>query len=162
MHGYEIRQTLETWGAAHWANLSYGSIYHALATMEAEGLLQETGVEPGRGPDRRLYALSEMGHQEFVALVRDLWWRYERPIDPMCTAIAFMDVLPRDELIAALRRRAAGFRHALAQYPEWTRVKLEHAPRFVAESLRLGQVKDEAELRWIEELIQQLEKGALP
>jgi DNA-binding PadR family transcriptional regulator len=162
MHGYEIRQVLERWGAAHWSSLSYGSIYHALATMAAEGLLDETGSEPGRGPDRRLYALTSRGREKFMALVRDHWWRYERPSDPMFTAIAFMDMLSREELIAALRSRAAGFRNALAQYPEWIRTKLEHAPQFVAESLRLGQAKDEAELRWVEDLIEKLEQGTLP
>ncbi len=163
MHGYEIRQELERWGAEHWASLSYGSIYHALAKMAEEGLLTEAITESSqRGPDRKLYELTEQGRQEFAAGVRDLWWRYKPAIDRMSTAIAFMDVLPTDELLAALRRRAQGFRLALDQYPEWIRLKLEHAPAFVAESLHLGRAKDEAELAWIEGVIEKIENGELP
>lgn len=163
MHGYEIRQTLESWGAEHWGNVAYGSIYFALSKMAAEGLLTEAGTESGRGPDRKLYELTEQGRQVFLALVREHWWRYKHPVDRMPTAIAFMDVLPREELLAALRARAAGFRRALAQYPEWTRAKLDAgAPRHSIESLRRGEAMERAELQWIEDVIEKVERGELP
>lgn len=163
MHGYEIRHELQRWGAENWANLSYGSIYHALAKMTDEGLLSDAGTEASdKGPERKLYELTEQGHHEFVALARDHWWRFKPAIDPMSTAIAFMDVLPKDELVLALQRRAVVFRQALAEYPEWIRVKSEFAPRFVVEALYLNKAKAEAELDWIEQAIAKVARGELP
>jgi DNA-binding PadR family transcriptional regulator len=154
LHGYEIRQTLEMWGADHWANIAYGSIYHALAKMSSEGLLDEAGTDSsGRGPARKLYALTAQGREEFLTMLRDHWWRYTMPVDRMSVAMTFMDFLARDEVLAALSRRAVGFRHALEEYPEWIRVKREFAGEHVAESLRRSQMKDEAELRWLEDVI---------
>jgi DNA-binding PadR family transcriptional regulator len=44
-HGYEIRRTLETWNADQWANIAYGSIYHALNKMAEEGFLKPVNTE---------------------------------------------------------------------------------------------------------------------
>jgi len=40
MHGYQVRQALETWHAEQWANIAYGSIYSALGKMAEEGLVE--------------------------------------------------------------------------------------------------------------------------
>lgn len=41
-HGYRIGSALESWGAHEWANIKWGSIYHALKKMTAERLLEST------------------------------------------------------------------------------------------------------------------------
>ena len=48
-HGYQVRQELELWEADKWANIAYGSIYHALHTMAEEDLLQMHEVAERKG-----------------------------------------------------------------------------------------------------------------
>lgn len=68
-HGYEVRRELESWGAQDWANMAYGSIYHALSKMAGEGLLEsvDTGQVKGR-PARTTYSVTERGEMELWRL----------------------------------------------------------------------------------------------
>ncbi len=107
VHGYDLRRELEGWRVAEWANLSYGSIYFHLKSLAEVGLLEEVGTDQvGKRPARTTYRLTAGGEAEFQQLLRSSWWEYERAIDPFSAALAFMRILPRDELIAALEHRA--------------------------------------------------------
>lgn len=163
MHGYEIRQVLQEWGAEYWADLAYGSIYFSLAKMTEEGLLTAAGTDTsGKGPARKLYALTEQGRAAFLELLREYWGRYKPPVDRMSIAMTFMDFLPPEEVLNAMRARATGFRRAIEQYPELIELKRRHAGNAVAESVRRAQVRDEAELAWLDDVIAKVEKGELP
>ena len=75
LHGYDVRRTLETWHAEQWAHVAYGSIYSALSKMADEGLVEVVGGEGGgRGAGRITYAVTDVGRQEFLRLLRDYWW----------------------------------------------------------------------------------------
>jgi DNA-binding PadR family transcriptional regulator len=114
IHGYEVRRALELWNAEQWANIAYGSIYFALNKMAEEGLIAPVSTDQvGNRPARTTYAIAERGRQEFERLLREYWWETKPVIDPFQVAITFMDRLPRDELLAALRHRAASLRAAL-------------------------------------------------
>ncbi len=64
-HGYEIKEQAKLWGVERWANIGFGSIYHAISTLQAEEMIleqsveQESGRPPGCLPDhakrRRLF-----------------------------------------------------------------------------------------------------------
>ena len=43
-HGYEIKEIARAWNLDKWADIGYGSIYHALGALEDEGLIQEVRV----------------------------------------------------------------------------------------------------------------------
>lgn len=165
-HGYEIRRTLETWGAEQWTNIAYGSIYHALSKMAREGLIEPAGVEegPGKGPARTAYSLTGSGEGEFHRLLREHWWNLKPVKDPFQVALTFMDELPRDELLAVLRHRADQLRVDLNTYEWSTRLKTTPpgTPRHVAENMRLHAARTEAELNWTKEAIEKVERGDLP
>src|SRR5207249_5700205 len=108
IHGYDVRRELESWQAERWANIAYGSIYFALNKMADEGLVQVVETDQaGRGPARTSYAVTEQGEAEFQRLLREYWWELKTVIDPFQVALAFITELPRDELLDALRHRAA-------------------------------------------------------
>ena len=165
-HGYEVRRELESWGAERWANIAYGSIYHALSKMGDEGLIEPADVEESvnNRPARTTYTITETGEQEFQRLLREYWWDYKPAKDPFQIALTFMNAMPHDELLAALRRRTDLLRADLGVH-EWA-TKLATAPpgtpRHVAENLRLAAAHAEAELRWAEEAIDKVERGELP
>ncbi len=163
-HGYEVRRELETWRAEQWANIAYGSIYFALNKMAEEGLLEAVDVDrAGRRPARTLYRITSAGEEMFQTLLREYWWQIKPTIDPFQVALTFMNQLPRDELLAALRHRLAlahtsseGMTFAIKALAE------PNIPRHIAENLRLIAAHLETEARWIEEAIAKVERGDLP
>lgn len=165
-HGYEVRRELKTWGAERWANIAYGSIYHALSKMGEEGFIEPVDIEEkvNNRPARTTYAITETGEREFQRLLREYWWDCKPAKDPFQIALTFMNAMPRDELLAALRRRADLLRADLGVH-EWA-TKLKTAPpdtpRHVAENMRLAAAHAKAELRWTEEAIGKVERGDLP
>jgi DNA-binding PadR family transcriptional regulator len=164
IHGYDVRRELELWNAEQWANVAYGSIYFALNKMAEEGLVVAGSADQvGNRPARTVYTITERGREEFERLLREYWWQEKPAIDPFQVAITFMDRMPRDELLAALRHRAANLRAALAAW-DWsvaTKMNVASTPQHIAEQLALSRVYNEATLRWLDQLIDKVERGEL-
>ena len=155
---------LERWQAERWANIAYGSIYFALNKMAEEGLVEVVDAgQAGKGPARTTYAVTPAGEAEFQRLLREYWWERKTVIDPFQVALAFTDELPRDELLAALRQRAAAARAKAEELEASIRYWIESDDlRRVAENVRLSAYHVEADLRWTEEAIAKLERGVWP
>lgn len=64
--GYEIRKESTEGRFSYFEDASFGSIYPALARLEAEGLVT-VREEPQAGkPSRKVYSITETGRQEFI------------------------------------------------------------------------------------------------
>lgn len=105
-HGYLIRNTLLAWGAEGWANVKWGSIYHALRQLAKEGLM--TAEEIAESPGRIDYALTDAGEAEFLRLLREALARPDHRPDLLAAGLALLTALPRAEVIALLGQRLAG------------------------------------------------------
>ena len=166
MTGYEIRHEIETWTADQWAGIAYSSIYFSLAKMAEEGFVRPVDEQQaGRRPARTVYTITDAGRAEFLRLLRDYWWEIKPATDPFQIALAFMDDIPREELLAALRRRAGLLRARVDGWEYEARVKMSDSPgtpRHVIENMRLMMSHLETELRWIEDTIPKVERGDLP
>ncbi len=165
MHGYEVRRELERWNAEQWANIAYGSIYFCLAKMAEERLVEVVSAEDrGNRPARTVYAITDQGRLEFTRLLRELWWEYRPAIDPFRVALSFMNCLPRDEVLAALRHRADGLHSTLEAFPYAIEGRLRNpgAPRHLREVLRLAALHIETQLHWVEEAIEKVEREEMP
>jgi DNA-binding PadR family transcriptional regulator len=160
MHGYEVRRELEQWQAERWATIAYGSLYFGLKKMADEGLLDV--VDAGEGRGRTVYAITEAGRVEFHRLLAEHWWRSPGAKDPFVAALTFMDRLDRGDLLAALHHRAAALRASVQVYRHLVDVKEKYAGRHIAEIMRLGAAREEAELTWVEEVIGKVERHELP
>jgi DNA-binding PadR family transcriptional regulator len=59
-HGYDLKRAYdERFGTDR--PLSYGQVYATLARLLKNGLVAVDGVEPGAGPERKRYAITEAG-----------------------------------------------------------------------------------------------------
>ncbi len=165
IHGYDVRRELETWRAEQWANVAYGSIYFALNKLADEGLIEAAGTDrAGNRPVRTSYTITETGRREFHRLLHEAWWEPKPLIDPFQVALTFMNQLPRDELLAALRYRAARLQaaiEALSATDNWP-VESEHVPRHIQENLRLSTAHMRAEHGWLDEAVHKVERDELP
>jgi DNA-binding PadR family transcriptional regulator len=168
LHGYEVRKKLELWGAQHWANVAFGSIYHALAKMAEEGLLKvvkSTGSSGGGGGrnGRVVYGITGEGRAEFDRRLREHWTDIMPIVDPFQVALTFMDRLPKSDLMAAVRERGERLREGFAQMERAMDAKhTASAPRHVDECLRLTAAEYRAQLEWLERAGELVEHDALP
>ncbi|GAA4896658.1 DNA-binding PadR family transcriptional regulator [Stackebrandtia albiflava] len=59
-HGYDLKRAYdERFGADR--PLHYGQVYATLSRLLKNGLVEVDGVEPGEGPERKRYAITEAG-----------------------------------------------------------------------------------------------------
>ncbi|TDQ05544.1 PadR family transcriptional regulator [Labedaea rhizosphaerae] len=59
-HGYDLKRAYdERFG--HDRPLHYGQVYSTLARLLKNGLVEERGIEPGGGPERKRYAITDAG-----------------------------------------------------------------------------------------------------
>ena len=117
VHGYRVGADLLSWGAGEWANVKWGSIYHALRQATRAGLLRDHDDVPGRTD----YELTERGEAEFGRLLRDALRHAQPRPDLLGAALALLPALTRDEALALLRERLT----TLEQRREKARVQLD-------------------------------------
>ncbi|MBO3744451.1 helix-turn-helix transcriptional regulator [Streptosporangiaceae bacterium NEAU-GS5] len=158
LHGYEVRKRLESWGTQYWANVAYGSIYHALAKMAGEGLLEaeDTG-------GKTVYGLTEDGRREFDRLLVSYWEEVKPIIDPFQVALTFMDRLSKGDLLSLIRTRADYLRLGIDGAERVIQAKHRNgAPRHIDECIRLTSEQFRAQLAWLEAAVERVEKDQLP
>lgn len=119
-HGYLVGSDLASWDAADWANVKWGSIYHALRSLTRSGHLLDHDDVAGRTD----YELTELGEAEYLRLLRDAVRHPQTRPDQLAAALAMLPSLPRDEAIGLLRERLAALEEirdeAQAQLDSWT------------------------------------------
>jgi len=64
--GYEIRKLSTEGRYSYFVDASFGSIYPALARLEADGLVTVRKEEQSGKPSRKIYSITEAGRAEFV------------------------------------------------------------------------------------------------
>ena len=156
VHGYRVGADLLSWGAGEWANVKWGSIYHALRQATGSGFLRDHDEAPGR----RDYELTERGEAEFQQLLRDAVRRPQTRPDLLGAALAMLPALPRADALALLRERL----RALEQRREKARTQLDGwaEPPHVRELFGLWEASAAAGVEWTRGLIGRLEAGAYP
>jgi DNA-binding PadR family transcriptional regulator len=163
VHGYEVRRELVSWRAETWANVAYGSIYHALTKMSAEGLLEEVATErQGNRPTRTSYRITASGEAEFQRLLRAAWWTTQPTVDPFFAAISFLPYLNRAEAAAALRHRAAELSAELRDHTIDRRSPpAKDTPPHMLERWALAEERLRVEINWCTSLAERIEAGEL-
>jgi DNA-binding PadR family transcriptional regulator len=73
-HGYDLKRTYDAY-FGRGKQLPFGQVYATLARLARDGLVMPGEVEPGAGPERKRYAITEFGKGEVEA------WLTE-PIEP--------------------------------------------------------------------------------
>lgn len=153
MHGYQIRKTLEQSRASVWAEVLPGSIYHALATLEREALVEPREAEPTGERNKVVYRITRAGRAELRRLADAAWDGAPNPFPTrLYSALAFMDVLPPE-------RRAAKIAAALArveqEIAEWSRTIADKSSS-LSPSARLALVNARAHLELDRKLLRDL------
>jgi DNA-binding PadR family transcriptional regulator len=155
-HGYRIGNDLLAWGADEWANVKWGSIYHALRSLTDGGFLVDHNDVPGRTE----YELTDRGEAEYMKLLRQALRRPQPRPDFLGAALAMLPSLPRQEAIALLRERL----DALEAHRDKARAQVDALvdPPHVRELFGLWESQAASGVEWTRGLIGRLEGGAYP
>src|SRR3954471_2322151 len=157
MHGYELRKRLNAVLGAFRA-LSYGTLYPALKSLLAAGLIREAGHVDGPAPPlagkraRIVYELTAEGKERFNSLAREpgpAAWE-DGTFDVHFAFFARTDAATRLQILEGrrtrLQERLDGVRRSMTR----TRERLD---TYTLELQRHGLESVEREVRWLTELI---------
>jgi len=163
MHPYEIQQKIRERQLGRLTKVTVGSLYHAVEKLRKDSLIEavETSRE-GRRPERTTYQLTDLGvdtfREEVLTNVSEVVPEYPR----FAMAAQHLHTLTHDEAVTELRRRAHALKKKLAVtdvvIAELTMQDLE--PMFWID-YDYTRAMRQAELDWVERLIDQLTNGDL-
>jgi DNA-binding PadR family transcriptional regulator len=143
-HGYDLKRDYDTY-FGRGKPLPFGQVYSTLGRLARDGKVLVGEVEPGAGPDRKRYVITEQGVSDLETWLRD-------PVEPEphLQTVLFVKVM-----LALMSGRPAD------QYLDTQRAAHLQRMRELTELRRTGNVIDalladhglfhlEADLRWID------------
>ncbi len=163
MHPYEMLRLMRQRHHDRLVAITNGTMYHTVGRLEKAGLLGEVGVDrDGNRPERTTYTLTEAGRAIVSEWVRRELVRIDRPAE-FRVALAEAHNLDRLEVAELLRRR----RDALAEAHQLYRTGRDKSralgtPEQILIEVERSELLLEAELHWIDTLIDRLERHTLP
>lgn len=163
MHPYEMARLLRLRRDDRLLKITNGTLYHSVARLLEQGLIDEVGVDrEGNRPERTTYTLTPVGSDAVLAWVRRELPATEHPTQ-FRVALAEAHNLDREEVIDLLRIRVV----ALDDELQFHRAGIEGAlakgvpPQFLLELERQQALLD-AELKWMHSLINRLQADEIP
>ena len=155
-HGYEIEQVIEARGMRDWTEVGFSSIYYLLKKLEDKGHIQSEVQRPeGRGPARKVYAVTEAGWQAWYQASLEAFRQPAPPTSSFLLGLSGFPALKPEDARAALLdylallkdREANVIRRQKDQQP---------LPPHVDAMFDYSLVLVQAEIAWLEGFIRQL------
>lgn len=134
--GYDLTQWMQR-ETSHYFAVGHNRIYPALSDLEGDGLVVHEAVPSDRGPERKVYSITEAGREALLS------WADSPPVerqmrDEQLVKVLCYGFLPADRALARLEEVKALHEEKLTRYEGYRR-ELEV-------ELREGRISDEAYL----------------
>lgn len=152
LHGYALRKLLTQRLGAFW-RVSFGSLYPTLRKLERAGFIERSRVEgPGRRR-RQVYRITDVGREQFMALLEGDAESVEEERFPLRLAF-FRHLRPESRIRVLERRRAELVQRHAERSAELERVAHDpFADGYVVSLMRHGVARIDADLEWLDGLI---------
>ena len=139
-----------------WTEIGFSSIYYPPKKLEGEGLVESRLEEGGRGPARKVYAITPGGREQLRAAILTALATPQRCYTPLLLGIANLPAVSTAEAAAALRQYVATLDAQLVHMRErWEAQK--PLPYFVEATFAYSDMLIQAERDWIAQFITQVE-----
>src|SRR6202041_2077084 len=86
-HGYDLKREYDTY-FGRGKPLPFGQVYATLGRLARDGKIVPGEMESGDGPDRKRYAITDVGKREVEA-----WLREPSPLEPQMQTVVFIKVV---------------------------------------------------------------------
>lgn len=148
--GYDIGKKLEQ-VFGNFIDVAASGVYPALRALYEEGLVDYQAVEQDALPNKKVYTITEQGHEAFRAALGELPPRH-RIRSQFVLLLFYAELLSGDRLAAVLEERKTELRHWLRLTENWQVCPEEGTPvsagrDFIA---RLGKTMLNTELSFLE------------
>jgi PadR family transcriptional regulator AphA len=166
--GYDLKKVFDT-SVQHFWPADQSQIYRTLARLAEKGWAQVELVEQLDRPDRKVYHITPAGRQA----LRE-WLSTQVPIQESRSAaliqVFFAGQLPDEQVLAMFERAAERFRAILEAYQELPgqiqsyseNVACPREQFFWLLTLESGMYSVQAQLAWIENVIERIQAGQAP
>ena len=163
-HGYELKKSIEQ-RMGMWTDIKFGSIYHALNSLERAGFVRKVATSSAHGkPARSVYAITPAGKREFEALLHKNILDFHPVHLKEDIGIYFGGWLTLDDLDSILARRIKMLRNIINMLVDHR----THIDDYAPEQVRLGywlithHIKHlEVELEWFRRVRREIKTGRL-
>lgn len=158
-YGYDIQKVAHNRGFQFWTKLKRSSIYNALSSLEADGLVISK-VRRGEGPDRKVFAITTDGKARLRAEATRHLAAPTHPKSEIDLGIYALPFLGKEKARRALEQSIAHLeirREFLAERLNWCQSKNLGLPALAFERpMRLL----DAEIEWLRSVVSSHETGA--
>ncbi|MGF6882007.1 DNA-binding PadR family transcriptional regulator [Nocardia sp. GAS34] len=164
MHPYAIQRRIKEWGKDKVVNVGQrAALYKTIARLQEAGLVavRETGRDQ-QYPERTVYEITDAGRAAVAGWLAEMVGHPRNEYPEFPAALSFLMLLGPDAAAVELRRRADALRAELAEMA----VDAEQAEQFALP--RVVMLEDEylravteAELRWLDGVVADLDAGTL-
>jgi PadR family transcriptional regulator, regulatory protein AphA len=164
--GYQLKQFVDR-SAKHFWYAQTSQIYRELNKLQAEALLTSEIQEQEERPDRRLYRMTDAGRADLLAWLTQPMTEVEPTKDTLLVRLFFSARLDKAVVLTQLRLQLALRQQQLhlfrTEIVNQIKAGLERQPELKRDALlwdaarRLGELGEEAYIRWLEETIQRIE-----
>src|SRR5215204_2495384 len=117
--GYDLTKWMER-ETSHFFAVGHSSIYPALSRMEREGLVRHKVVPSNRGPERKVYSITEAGREALLSWVGEPAAKRQVRDEQLVKALCY-GFLPKERVLAWLREEKADHEEKVAQYDGFER-----------------------------------------
>jgi DNA-binding PadR family transcriptional regulator len=164
MHPHAMAAALRERGMDRVFKVTTGSLYDVVRALErAAWIAARETVRVGARPERTVYQLTPLGREEFTQWVDELIRVPADEYPKFLSAVSYLGALGPDGATAALRERAGRVRASTEQIRRRHLEVMEsgEAPRLFVIEAEYAVRMQQAELGWIEEIIDDIEAGRL-
>lgn len=163
MHPYEMVRLMRARRDERLLTITNGTLYHTVGRLQRAGLIDEVGSDrEGNRPERTTYSLTDAGRDALITWLRRELSIIDRPAE-FRVALAEAHNLESADVIEALRlRRAALVEGHVSHRDGLVEARRTGVPEQVLVEFERQEVLLDAELRWIDSLIDRLEAEEFP
>ncbi|MGK3948947.1 PadR family transcriptional regulator [Microbacterium sp. K2] len=163
MHPYEMMRLMRARRDERLLTITNGTLYHTVGRLQRAGLIDEVGIDrEGNRPERTTYTLTDAGTDALVDWLRRELSVIDRPAE-FRIALAEAHNLERPDVIVCLRSRREALDEGHVMHRDGLiGARRTGAPEQVLVEFERQEVLLDAELRWLDSLLERLEAEAFP
>lgn len=163
MHPYEMVRLMRSRRDERLLTITNGTLYHTVGRLQRAGLIGEVGIDrEGNRPERTTYTLTDAGTDALVDWLRRELSVIDRPAE-FRIALAEAHNLERADVIECLRTRRAALDEGHVMHRDGlVGARAKAVPEQVLVEFERQEALLEAELRWLDSLIDRLDAEEFP
>lgn len=163
LHPYEMGVTLRERNKDASFKLRTGSLYDVVEALHRVDWIAAQGtVREGRRPERTVYALTELGHVEFVQWLDELVRTPVKEYPSFLAAVNYLGALGPERAVEALEERISLLDEEVRTIRATQAEALEkQVPRLFVIEADFAAEMAEAELGWCRRIVREMREGSL-